>query len=124
VGAPAADPNGLTEAGSAYVFGSSLSLSASGACPGSMTFEIGGATPDGRVAIGGSFDLGSTTIPGGPCAGTEIGLSAPRLLATVTADAEGSYTVTTSVRAQTCGLYLQVVDFTSCEVSNVLQVPQ
>ncbi len=106
------------------LFAPTLDLSVAGNCPGNLTVDILGATPNGTIAIGWSSSLGSTTIPVGVCAGTFVDLSEPTLVATVTSDAGGGFSVTTSVPAQACGRYLQAVDLSSCDVSNVGRIPQ
>ena len=125
VGAPESEDWPDLDTGSAYVFVErSFDLSILGTCPGSVTIDILGATPNGKVAIAWSRSLGGATIPRGVCAGTEVDLSDPRLLAMVTADSGGGYSATPSLPPGACGAYLQAVDLESCAVSNVNQIPE
>lgn len=101
-----------------------LALSITGACPGAIEIAISGATPDGRVGLPWSRSLGSFTVPGGGCAGTDLDLDRPRLLTIVPVDAAGAVTLQRNAPAAVCGVYLQAVDLPSCAVSGVGQIPQ
>ena len=98
-------------------------LSIAGACPGSVSLSLTTATSFGSVAFGSGTSEGSVTLPPGPCAGTELGLADPNLLAVLTADLAGSISLDRTVGAGACGLFLQAVDVTSCIPSNVASVP-
>lgn len=107
-----------------WLLGGGLSLSVSGACPGSITVEVSGATPNGLVAFAGAVGTGNFVVPGGPCAGTQLGLNGTaRLVGTATADAAGELTISRNVGAGACGAFLQAVDASTCGTSNVEQIP-
>ena len=117
-GAPLANPNAL-----AVVPAIGPVLALFGACPGTVSLELSNATPNGSVGLGWGTSEGSVTLPSGPCAGTEIGLADPTLLTIVTADPEGDVSIERIVGAGACGLFLQALDVTTCEPSNVASVP-
>ncbi len=100
-----------------FVLTSGFSLSASGACPGQMTFSVSGETPGGTVAF--LYGLpGSFTHAGTPCTGTTVDLANPQvgLLGTNTS-------LTVMVPAGACGLYrVQAVDVQTCTVSNFVDL--
>ncbi len=98
-------------------------ITVSGVCPGEVTVNISGVTPDGLVAILAAASEGTFTVPGGRCAGTELGLADPRVLTTVTADINGEVSLAPTVSAGACGLFIQAADVTTCMPSNVAQVP-
>jgi len=86
------------------------------------TAAISISTPSGTVGFIRAFGLGSFTIPGGSCGGTELALDASATLALVqTADPNGSLSVSAMVPAVACGLiYLQAIDVATCKVSDPL----
>jgi hypothetical protein len=98
-------------------------LAATGTCPGTVNLRLVDATPLGTVRVLHGTARGSFVVPGGPCAGTELGLAEPRLLRTVTADAEGRASGNVSPPQGACGRFLQVLDQASCETSNVAPLP-
>ena len=75
------------------------------------------------MAILGAVSEGMYTVPGGPCAGIELGLDGPRLLTIVTADANGEVSANRTAEAGACGRFLQAADVTFCIPSNVAQLP-
>jgi len=95
------------------------SLSVTGACPGTVTFDIAGATPFAGVALayGGA---GSFTIPSGSCAGTVVDIASPTLATILGADAAGSVTFTAVIPAGACGLTVQAVDLGACAPTNTI----
>jgi len=99
--------------------GGGLTLAINGPCPGPATVTLAGAAPFAGVAFangpGGSF-----TIPGGPCAGTSLGISGPTLLGIFSADAAGSISLAVTLPAGFCGSTLQAVDISSCTASNAV----
>ena len=95
-----------------------------GAC-GQLGSGIGGSGfwPQGAVALGWSRTLTATPLVGGPCAGTLVGLRAPRPLAVVVADAAGDFTFLPpgGIPAFACAAaYVQAVDLATCRVSGLL----
>lgn len=98
-------------------------LTATGTCPGSVSIQVIGATPGGQVPFVASPNLGTFTLPGGPCAGTDLGLANPRLLGVLTADGGGNISRTVQVPPAACGLYLQALDVATCDPTNVEQLP-
>lgn len=99
------------------------SLNVSGTCPGTVTLTIGSATPNGTVELYQSKRAGSTTLSGGSCAGTTLGLSKARILTARTADANGNVTVQIRPNANRCALLFQAVDLTTCATTNVATGP-
>lgn len=96
------------------------SLVVGGACPGPLTVDGTGAAPRGDVHLLAGTGPGSAAIPaGGSCAGVPSGLQSPALVATVTADASGAYSIAGTAMAGQCGAHLQVFDETSCGLGPV-----
>lgn len=96
-----------------------LGLTLTGTCPGSIDIDIVGITPGGQVGVIFDASLGSGVIGGGPCAGTVTDLDTPSLdLIMVDTDGDGEIHVSPSVSAH-CGEYMQIVDRTTCDTSNV-----
>jgi probable HAF family extracellular repeat protein len=102
--------------------GGELMLSITGSCPGAATIGITGATPGGTVPLARGTP-GSFIVPGGACAGTELGLASPRLLRTLTADGDGNINLNANLPPGACGVYLQALDLTTCDTSNVVRLP-
>ena len=85
------------------------------------------ATPDQRARIAILFGkrTGHFAIPNGnPCAGTELGLSAQALQVAFVRSAGqfGAGRLTTTIPRSACGGYLQLLDLTRCELSNVVRI--
>ena len=94
-------------------------------CPGIVvSFQVTNATPNGTVALVFASTTGTFTIPGGPCAGTVLGLSNVniQLVGTNTASAAGVTSFSGPAGINVCGGWLQAVDVTTCTVSNVAQI--
>ena len=101
-----------------------LDVSLSGSCPGVMTVDITGVTPGATVAIGISPNMGNVSLPNGPCAGTQIDLGGPiTTRRELVADGNGTVSFDAEPGAGACGQFLQAVDFSTCEVSDVVTVP-
>lgn len=100
------------------------SLSLSGVCGSSMTFDTSGMTAGGAVAFLWAFGQGSYVIPNGPCAGTMLGLDATvRNGGIRTADPSGMASLTANVPSSVCGrIFVQALDAATCTVTNVLLV--
>ncbi|HZQ70281.1 MAG TPA: PQQ-binding-like beta-propeller repeat protein [Terriglobales bacterium] len=105
------------------VNGGGPSLSVTGACPGSATLKLTGLTPNGTAQIYASKRAGSTTLTGGACSGTVLGLSRARLFGSKTADANGVVTLPRNLNGNSCGAFVQGIDITSCGVSNITNLP-
>jgi len=104
--------------------GGGLSFAVGGVCPGEMTAELAGATPDGEVLLMSSPTLGGAVVPAGVCAGTELAVEDPTLLTKPTVDASGVLSVTRDVGAPLCGQYLEVVDLETCSATGAVQIPE
>ena len=99
------------------------SLTVQGTCPGATTFTLTGLTPNTNAQIYASKRAGSTSISGGSCSGTTLGLARARLLATKTADGNGTLSIPRNLNGNVCGALVQGIDLTSCAVSNVATIP-
>lgn len=94
-----------------------------GACPGSVSLSLTNATPDGLVVFGWGTTEGSVTLSPGSCAGTELGLAAPDLLGTLRADNSAAIAHDEDLGGDDCGLFVQALDLTTCQPSNVACLP-
>jgi hypothetical protein len=94
-----------------------LALAIGGNCPGSATVTITNATPGGMVALV-YGPAGSFTVPGGPCGGLLLDVSSPTLAGVFAADSSGVVTLSRTLPPGACGLTLQAVDASTCQVSN------
>lgn len=97
--------------------GSGFALTATGSCPGSMTFSVSGETAGGQIAFlygpPGSFTQG-----GSPCAGTVVDVNPPTIAQNSTATS-----VSGTVPAGACGtIRVQAVDISTCTVSNFIDL--
>ncbi|MAW59471.1 MAG: hypothetical protein CMJ94_01405 [Planctomycetes bacterium] len=100
-----------------------LQLSASGSCPGPMTFTVNGGAPGDPCKFGYAFGTGSYVIPGGPCGGTVTGLDATAtpLPGTYFFDGAGQVNQTFFVPPAACGaVYVQAINLADCCTSNVI----
>ncbi len=106
--------------------GGGPSLRVTGECPGRVTVAWGGATPNRPMAIVYANNTGSFVVPGGPCAGTQLGLGTSGIqVAFQGGTGSGSGQVNSNVGTGVCGHYIQmvVVSGSPCETSNVVQLP-
>lgn len=97
-----------------------------GSCPGGMTISWSNATPRSQMGIAFARATGAYRVPGGPCAGTELGLGSSQLqLVNVINSGGGSGSVNGNAGPGACGGYVQlvVVDGSPCTTSNVVQIP-
>jgi hypothetical protein len=109
--------------GSAYVFlEREIGLSLAGVCPSEVTLTITGATPQAPVAVLHGQE-GTSQVPGGPCAGTQLGLANPRLAGVALTDLTGGLTVTRVLESQACNQSVQALDLATCAVSGVAALP-
>lgn len=104
--------------------GGEFALEISGTCPGRVTANVSGATAGGLVALVFSPNRGNCVIPSGPCAGTTLGLSCNgiREVARGTADANGDVSFSGNAPSAACGGFVQAVDVSTCDTSNVEQL--
>lgn len=93
-----------------------------GDCPGDIDIEASQLTPNGQVALIWSDSEGTSVVTGQTCTNTQLDLDNPAVLALFNADANGVLAFTQNVPSTACGLFLQVVDATSCETSNVVEL--
>jgi len=94
------------------------SLTVTGGCPGAKVLTVSGANPNAQLAIAHGAS-GSFIIPNGPCIGAELDLSSPTLAGFFNADAAGNLTLNFNAPAGFCGRSVQVIDMSSCLVSQV-----
>ena len=108
------------EAGS----GGGPSINVGGSCPGTVTVNYSGFTPNTQVGIVFASNTGNVVIPNGPCAGTQLGLGAQNLqLVNTFNSGSGSGQVQGQAGVSACGGFLQLVEAGSCATSNVDQIP-
>ncbi|MDA0668120.1 MAG: hypothetical protein O3A95_09680 [Planctomycetota bacterium] len=93
-------------------------LSITGACPGGKTLTVTGANAGAQLAIA-HGNAGNFVIPSGSCAGAVLDISAPTLAGFFNADANGNFSLNFNPPAGLCGRLVQVVDMSSCLVSQV-----
>ncbi len=103
--------------------GSNYTLDVTGTCPGSVNVAWSGATPSRQQGIVFGNNLGTTTIPTGPCQGTVLGISGSVRLITTIGTGSGSGSINGQAGNGACGHYLQLVQSGSCETSNPDQIP-
>jgi hypothetical protein len=122
VGADLDDDAGLYS-GSAYVFlEREVGLRLAGLCPGEVTLTVTGATPQAQVAVL-HGEEGMSQVPGGPCAGTPLGLADPGLAGVALTDLTGGLTVTRVLESQACDRFVQALDLATCAVSGLAALP-
>lgn len=92
---------------------------AAGACPGTLTLDLGRLTPLGDYAVLASRRPGAAAIPGAVCGGSSIALIGPRLVARGTASVAGTARLQPTLSAAVCAEHLQVVDLTTCAASSL-----
>ena len=90
-----------------------------GSCPGPVTLDVSGATPNGTVGIFGG-QPGALTVPGGPCEGARLGLADAQLLTTLQADVSGDVSLSGDLAAQACGSAIEAIDLATCDTSGAL----
>ncbi len=99
-------------------------LTVTGVCPGAVTIDIVGGSPDGALTIysGTGIDI-AANVPHGMCAGTNFGLQVATARKTIDLDAGGGAALTLIMGAGPCGMPLAVVDRTTCGFSNIAFIP-
>jgi hypothetical protein len=100
-----------------------LTLALSGACPGAVTLGVERAAAEGQVAVFGGNGTGSSTVPFGACAGTELDLDVANPLTVLTTDVDGAASVGGNLGEPLCGRLLQAVDLADCTVSLAQPIP-
>ena len=65
---------------------------------------------------------GTFPVPGGVCAGLELGLDQPSILSALLVDEDGEVRFDIIAPAPICDLYVQAIDLAACEASNVTTV--
>lgn len=97
-------------------------LALSGVCPGPVTLDASNMTPGGPVAFYYALSAGSTTIPGGHCAGMVLPVTGPTQLGPfVNADGAGNASISGTAQPNHCGLVrVGAVDIGPCTPTNVI----
>jgi hypothetical protein len=91
-----------------------------GDCATQPRLRGGGLTPNGRVALYGADEAGTSAIPAGErCPGTLLSLGDAQFLGGRVADADGRVSFAGGPLAGSCGQRFQIVDHATCAVSNV-----
>lgn len=103
--------------------GGGYSLSISGQCPGQITVNWSGATPNRQQGIVFGQSQGNTTIPGGVCQGTVLGIQGGVQLVRTIGTGSGSGSTSGNAGTAACRRFLQLVEAPSCNTSNVAQIP-
>ncbi len=100
------------------------SLTVTGTCPGAVQVDMLGVTPGATVAVLAADAPGEATIlVAAPCGGTETGLQGINLVATFDdTDNDGELHESPNLPNAQCGRFVQVVDLSTCETSNVVQL--
>lgn len=103
----------------------SYSCTVTGQCPGTVNVAWDNAQPNRQQGIVFASNTGSFTIPGGPCAGTTLGLGTQNLrLVNTVGTGGGSGSVNGQAGTGACGGYIQLVTVANpCEASTVDQLP-
>jgi len=97
-------------------------LNVTGLCPGSITIEWSGASPNGRQGILVGRAEGKFTIPEGVCEGTALGITDNVALAIVISTRDGSGAVS-GTGGQVCRRPMQLIEGGTCRTSNVARMP-
>lgn len=103
--------------------GSNYTLDVTGTCPGTVTVAWSNADPNVQQGIVFGTRLGNTTIPGGVCQGTVLGIAGSVRLVQTVNSGSGSGSVNGQANSGACGGYLQLVQASNCAISNPDQVP-
>jgi len=103
--------------------GGRYTLRLSGRCPGTLTVSWNNATPSRQQGIVFGNNQGTTTIPTGACAGTQLGVQGSVRLVNTVGTGSGSGSVNGQAGTAACGHYLQLVESGSCNTSNVARIP-
>jgi len=93
-----------------------------GSCPGEVTVTVTTAQPNRRVELFAGPSEGTSSVPLGPCGGTELDVAFARGWLRGRTDENGLLEVTRPVASPVCGAFLQGVE-ESCSTSDVVQFP-
>jgi len=88
------------------------------------SISISGATPNKKVYLIWGFSKGLFNLGGNLCPGIQLGITPPKLLASLKADGEGN--INTSIYIPFLGVnlaYLQTIDSGNCTVGSVESFP-
>ncbi len=107
----------------AVTTGGGYSLRVSGQCPGMLTVSWNGATPNRQQGLVFGLNQGNTTIPGGVCQGTVLGIQGGLQLVRTFSTGSGSGSISGNAGTAACGHFLQLVEAPSCNTSNVARIP-
>ncbi len=101
------------------VSGGGVIIRLTGQCPGQKTLSWSGAGP-GQMGIILGNGPGNFVIPGGPCQGTQLGLSGPGglQLYNIIGTMGGQGQVTATVGTAACGKWIQCIKTNDCTTSN------
>ncbi len=99
------------------------SVVAAGSCPGQVDIDFSGFTPGGPIAVLRGSALGWDAIPAGPCAGVVTDLSGLNLVTIANANANGNLSVSPRLGMAFCGIDIQALDVTTCDLSNPAELP-
>jgi hypothetical protein len=97
-------------------------MALSGTCPGLITIDVATSDPNVDVILYAGSGPGSTVLPSGGCAGTELDLDRARRIDGVTTDGSGMGQILRNFGAPWCGRFLQAID-RSCATGNFEQIP-
>ncbi|MFW5653989.1 MAG: choice-of-anchor E domain-containing protein [Planctomycetota bacterium] len=99
-----------------------LELGYDGECP-DVVLEATCGTPNGEGWVFFAYELGNETVPNGPCAGAPLDLGPSfRQVGVFEFDGNGEWRLDTILKECACLGYLQIVDLTTCQVSNVIEL--
>lgn len=98
-------------------------LEVEGNCTDALTLRGRNASPGGTVAVIAGATAGPFVLPGGDCAGTEVGIENPVLVGRPTADRFGRFSLEVGGDPRLCGKFLQAGDERACTPGNVVDVP-
>ncbi len=109
----------LTLTGCSFGNAGGFFISLTGQCPGQKTLAWTGAGA-GQMGIILGSGPGNFTIPGGPCQGTQLGLSGPGglQLYTIIGTNGGQGQVNATVGTGACGKWVQCIKTNDCSTSN------
>lgn len=104
-----------------------LRLAVIASCPsgGPIQIDWAGGTPGGEAVLFYSAARGAFQVPGGRmCAGTYLGLSGGslRVVFQGAIGSQGRRTLNSTAAGAACGGYLQLLDVSSCDTSNVARI--
>lgn len=110
-----------------WAFRCGIQLFADGTCPGGGPIQVSwsGATPNGQVALIFAVCEGDFVVPArNPCQGTQLGLCSTQiqLVGIYRSDANGSRQLNGFAGNGACGKFLQLLDLTTCDTSNVAPI--